>query len=42
MARRLEKIRTCEMMLDEGLLDKEGYGSDFLNSLLHDKDDEDK
>jgi len=30
MARKIEKISTCEKMLNEGVLEKGGAGSEFL------------
>ena len=38
LARKIEKISTCEQMLDEGMLN--GANADFLESLLKDSDTE--
>lgn len=36
MARKIEKISTCEKMLDQGVL--HGISTDFLEQLLRDSD----
>lgn len=40
MARKVEKISTCEKMLNEGVLERGGQSSEFLMRLLHSDDDE--
>jgi hypothetical protein len=34
LARKVEKIATCEKMLNEGVLERGGYGSEILMNLL--------
>lgn len=40
MARKIERISTCERMLNDGVLQQGGAGSEILKNLLKDDSDD--